>query len=78
MDEGGVAPINFMWHLVWDYKAELFKGLLTAVGVSICALIISLAVGMLFALAALVARLSTDNFHNNAGRMKYHHVWNFC
>jgi His/Glu/Gln/Arg/opine family amino acid ABC transporter permease subunit len=53
MDEGGVAPINFMWHLVWDYKAELFKGLLTAVGVSICALIISLAVGMLFALARM-------------------------
>lgn len=53
MEEGGVAPINFMWHLIWDYKGDLFKGLLTAINVSICALIISLVLGMLFALARM-------------------------
>ena len=39
-EEEGVAPINFMWHLVWDFKWDLFKGLLTAVNVSIAALIL--------------------------------------
>jgi His/Glu/Gln/Arg/opine family amino acid ABC transporter permease subunit len=52
MDEG-VAPVNFMWHLVWDFKGELFKGLLTAIGVSIVALVLSMALGMLFALARM-------------------------
>ena len=52
MDEG-VAPVNFMWHLVWDFKGELFRGLLTAIGVSLVALVLSMALGMLFALARM-------------------------
>ncbi|MFM7873382.1 MAG: ABC transporter permease subunit, partial [Actinomycetota bacterium] len=42
--------LNFMWHLVWDFRAELFRGLLTAFEVAITALILSLFVGLLFAL----------------------------
>jgi hypothetical protein len=34
--------------------------------------------GVLFARAALVARLSADDFDNNAGGMKYHCVRYFC
>jgi His/Glu/Gln/Arg/opine family amino acid ABC transporter permease subunit len=49
----GVAPINFMWHLVWDFKGELFRGLLTAIGVSLVALALSMVLGMLFALARM-------------------------
>jgi ABC-type amino acid transport system permease subunit len=36
--------INFMWHLVLDYKWDLLKGLLTAVNVSIVALILSMVI----------------------------------
>jgi His/Glu/Gln/Arg/opine family amino acid ABC transporter permease subunit len=42
--------INFMWHLVWDFRAELLKGLMTAINVSITALVFSFFVGLLFAL----------------------------
>ena len=42
--------LNFMWHLVWDFRAELFQGLLTAINVSITALFFSFIVGLLFAL----------------------------
>ncbi len=42
--------VNFMWHLVWDYRAELIRGLLTAFNVAITALILSFFVGLLFAL----------------------------
>jgi len=42
--------LNFMWHLVWDFRAELLRGLLTAFEVAITALILSLFVGLLFAL----------------------------
>jgi len=52
-EEEGVAPINFMWHLVWDFRWDLLKGLLTAVNVSIAALILSMVIGMLFALARM-------------------------
>jgi hypothetical protein len=34
--------------------------------------------GKLFARAAPVASLSANNFHNDAGRVKCHLVWNFC
>jgi hypothetical protein len=34
--------------------------------------------GVLFARAALVARLSANDFDNNAGGMKYHGVMYFC
>jgi His/Glu/Gln/Arg/opine family amino acid ABC transporter permease subunit len=42
--------LNFMWHLVWDFREELLRGLMTAVNVSITALILSFFVGLLFAL----------------------------
>ncbi|NDB08462.1 MAG: amino acid ABC transporter permease [Actinobacteria bacterium] len=42
--------LNFMWHLVWDFRAELLQGLLTAFEVAITALILSLFVGLFFAL----------------------------
>lgn len=41
---------NFMWHLVWDFRMELLKGLLTAVNVGATALVTSLIVGLIFAL----------------------------
>jgi His/Glu/Gln/Arg/opine family amino acid ABC transporter permease subunit len=41
---------NFMWHLVWDFRAELLQGLLTAVNVAATALITSFLVGLLFAM----------------------------
>jgi His/Glu/Gln/Arg/opine family amino acid ABC transporter permease subunit len=49
----GVAPINFMWHLVWDFKFDLLKGLITAISVSIFALLLSVFIGLLFALARM-------------------------
>jgi len=49
----GVAPINFMWHLVWDFKFDLLKGLITAISVSIFALLLSIFIGLLFALARM-------------------------
>lgn len=42
--------LNFMWHLVWDYRVDLLKGLWTAVSVSITSLILSLILGLIFAL----------------------------
>lgn len=42
--------LNFMWHLVWDYRLDLLKGLWTAVSVSITSLILSLILGLIFAL----------------------------
>ncbi len=45
--------LNFMWHLVWDFRAELLQGLLTAVNVSITALFTSVLVGLLFAMMKL-------------------------
>jgi len=39
-----------MWHLVWDFRAELLQGLLTALNVAISALLLSLVVGLIFAL----------------------------
>jgi len=53
LEEDGVAPINFMWHLVWDFRWDLFKGLLTAISVSIVALILSMVIGLIFALARM-------------------------
>ncbi|MEN9516144.1 MAG: hypothetical protein RLZZ159_10 [Actinomycetota bacterium] len=45
--------VNFMWHLIWDYKGELIQGLWTAVAVSISALFLSLFLGLIFALAKM-------------------------
>lgn len=45
--------VNFMWHLVWDYKDLLVKGLLTAINVSLTALVLSFFVGLFFALAKM-------------------------
>jgi His/Glu/Gln/Arg/opine family amino acid ABC transporter permease subunit len=42
--------INFMWHLIWEYRDVLLNGLLTAFSVSITALALSLVVGLIFAL----------------------------
>jgi len=42
--------INFMWHLVWDFRSELIQGLVTAINVSISALVLSFFVGLFFAL----------------------------
>jgi His/Glu/Gln/Arg/opine family amino acid ABC transporter permease subunit len=42
--------LNFMWHLVWDFRFELLRGLLTAVNVAISALILSLIIGLGLAL----------------------------
>ena len=42
--------INFMWHLVWDFRSELLQGLVTAINVSISALVLSFFVGLFFAL----------------------------
>lgn len=45
--------VNFMWHLIWDYRGELLQGLWTAIAVSISALILSLFLGLVFALAKM-------------------------
>jgi His/Glu/Gln/Arg/opine family amino acid ABC transporter permease subunit len=42
-----------MWHLVWDFKFDLLKGLITAISVSIFALLLSIFIGLLFALARM-------------------------
>ena len=42
--------LNFMWHLVWDFRFELLRGLLTAVNVAISALLLSLLIGLGLAL----------------------------
>lgn len=46
-------PVNFAWHLVWDYRSALLKGLITAFSVSITALILSFIVGLAFAMARM-------------------------
>mgnify|MGYP006280492117 FL=1 len=46
-------PVNFMWHLIWDYRAALLKGLVTAFGVSITGLLLSFVIGLAFAMARM-------------------------
>lgn len=41
--------LNFMWHLVWDYRVELLQGLLTAFNVAISALVFSFVLGLILA-----------------------------
>jgi His/Glu/Gln/Arg/opine family amino acid ABC transporter permease subunit len=44
---------NYDWSLIWQHKSELLHGLLTAVEVAAVALVISVAVGLLLALARM-------------------------
>jgi His/Glu/Gln/Arg/opine family amino acid ABC transporter permease subunit len=44
---------NYDWSLVWEHKGELFRGLLTAIQVAAVALVISVIVGLLLALARM-------------------------
>jgi His/Glu/Gln/Arg/opine family amino acid ABC transporter permease subunit len=44
---------NYDWSLVWEHKGELFRGLLTAIQVAVVALVISVIVGLLLALARM-------------------------
>lgn len=46
-------PVNFSWHLIWDFRVALLKGLYTAFNVSITALILSFIVGLAFAMARM-------------------------
>lgn len=46
-------PVNFMWHLIWDYREALLKGLITAFGVSITGLLLSILIGLAFAMARM-------------------------
>lgn len=46
-----LADLNFNWSLVWDYRSEFFHGLLTAGQVAIVALILSMVIGMVLAMA---------------------------
>lgn len=46
-----LADLNFNWSLVWDYRWEFVKGLLTAGQVAVLALVLSVIIGMLLAMA---------------------------
>lgn len=48
--------INFRWSLIWENRVILLKGLGTAIAVSITALIISLVIGLIFALARMSSK----------------------
>ena len=44
---------SYDWSLIWDYRSELWHGLLTAFGVSIVGLAVSLVAGLLLALVRM-------------------------
>lgn len=44
---------NYDWSLIWEHKEDLLRGLLTAMEVAAVALVISVAVGLLLALARM-------------------------
>lgn len=48
--------VNFRWSLIWENRVILLKGLGTAISVSITALIISLVIGLIFALARMSSK----------------------
>ena len=48
--------VNFRWSLIWENRVILLKGLGTAIAVSITALIISLVIGLIFALARMSSK----------------------
>lgn len=42
--------LNFMWHLVWDFRSQLLQGLFTAFNVAFSALFLSLVLGLILAM----------------------------
>src|SRR5215475_5693264 len=44
-----VASTVYRWHLIWTYRTAFLHGLTTAVKVAVVALLISMVVGLLFA-----------------------------
>jgi len=48
--------VNFRWSLIWENRVILLKGLGTAIAVSITALIISLVIGLILALARISSK----------------------
>jgi His/Glu/Gln/Arg/opine family amino acid ABC transporter permease subunit len=60
--------LNFMWHLVWDFRAELLQGLLTAFNVAFSALFLSLFIGLGIALMKMsrfsILRVVAGTYNN--------------